>query len=295
MKTCVIFNPVARGDKARHLQARLGEVTREAALKPTRGPGDARRLAAESVREGFESIVAAGGDGTLNEVMNGLADADGFGRARLGVLPLGTVNVFAKELNLPQDFDGAWATILRGQTRVIDAAWADFVAEGQPQRRYFAQLAGAGLDSRAVELVNWELKKRLGFLSYVVAGFQALAENLPPIEISNGTEKARGELVLIGNGRFYGGRFTVFPQADLADGVLDAVVWPRLDLASVARSGWGMLTDDFHSGGRTILMRGEKLELKCAQPVPFQLDGENVAQLPATFGVSRQAMRVIVP
>ena len=87
MKACVIFNPVARGDKARDMQSHLSDIARDAALKPTTCAGDARQLAAEAVREGFDTVVAAGGDGTLNEVLNGLADADGFSRARLGVLP----------------------------------------------------------------------------------------------------------------------------------------------------------------------------------------------------------------
>jgi YegS/Rv2252/BmrU family lipid kinase len=295
MNTCVIFNPVARGDKARGFQSHLDDISREAALKPTTRAGDARRLAAEAVNEGFTTIVAAGGDGTLNEALNGIADADGFARVRLGVLPLGTINVFAKELKLPQNFAGAWNAIQRGKDSLIDAPWANYIVEGKPQRRYFAQLAGAGLDSRAVELVDWQLKKRIGYLAYIVAALQALREKLPAIEVSNGRETASGQLVLIGNGRFYGGRFSVFPLADLCDGVLEAVIFPRVDLAAIARSGWGMLTDDFHTGRHTIQMKGTQLDLKCAASIPFQLDGENVAPLPATFGVAHRALRVIVP
>ncbi len=164
---------------------------------------------------------------------------------------------------------------------------------GRTERRWFAQLAGAGLDSRAVELVNWKLKKRIGPIAYLAAGFQALAENLPPIEVSNGQETASGQLVLVGNGKFYGGRFAMFPRADLADGVLEAVVYPRVNLAVAARSGWGMLTGNFHTGGKTIQLRGAELTLKCAHPVPFQLDGENVAPLPVKFGVAGKVLRVI--
>jgi diacylglycerol kinase (ATP) len=295
MKTCVIFNPAARGDKARKLRAHLDEVAKDATLKPTQCPGDARRLGAEAVRESFETVVAAGGDGTLNEVLNGIADADGFARTRLGVLPLGTVNVFAKELKLPQDFTGAWAAIQRGKEMLIDAPWAHYIIDGQSKRRYFAQLAGAGLDSRAVELVNWELKKRLGPLSYVMAGLQAFTENLAPVEITNGRETAQGQMILIGNGKFYGGRFNIFPLADLCDGILEAVIYPRVDLESLVRGGWGMLTDNFHTGGHTIQLRGTQLELRCAKAIPFQLDGENIAPLPATFGVSSRLLRIIVP
>jgi len=295
MKTCVIFNPVARGDKARLFQAHLHEIAHDAVLKPTTGSGAARPLAAEAVREGFKTIVAAGGDGTLNEVLNGIGDADGFGCVRLGVLPMGTTNVFAKELRLPTDFSAVWPIIQRGNDRLIDVPWADHIIEGITQRRYFAQMAGAGLDSRAVELVDWNLKKRIGYLAYVLAALKALREPLPMIEVSNGRESASGQLVLIGNGRFYGGRFPVFPGADLCDGILEVVVFPRVGLETVARSCWGMLTGNFHTGRHSIQLRGSEIHLKCASKVLFELDGENVARLPATFGVSPRALHVIVP
>src|ERR1044071_5432255 len=108
VRICVIFNPVARGDKARHFRRHLDEIGTECVLKQTATAGDARKLATEAVREGFQIVVAAGGDGTLNEVLNGIGDApDGYDRAALGVLPLGTVNVFARELGLPVKLDTA--------------------------------------------------------------------------------------------------------------------------------------------------------------------------------------------
>ena len=104
MSICVIFNPSARGEKAKRFRAYLDEVRGDWALKPTTGPGAARRLATDAVLQGFQTIVAAGGDGTLNEVLNGIGDAPGgFKSARLGILPLGTINVFARELRLPLD------------------------------------------------------------------------------------------------------------------------------------------------------------------------------------------------
>jgi diacylglycerol kinase family enzyme len=116
-RTVVIFNPTARGEKANQFRAQLTAAAagagKQVMLKPTRGPADATVLAEESILEGFETIVAAGGDGTVNEVVNGIARVpDGPERARLGVLPLGTVNVFAKELRLPEDFVGGWRTLV---------------------------------------------------------------------------------------------------------------------------------------------------------------------------------------
>jgi diacylglycerol kinase family enzyme len=160
VRTCVIFNPAARGNKARHFRRHLDEIGGQSALKATTAPGDARRLAAEAVGEGFDLIVAAGGDGTVNEVLNGLGDApDGFARARLGVLPLGTVNVFAREFKIPSRVERAWEILLHGRETRIDLPRAEFSVNGAPRRQYFIQLAGAGLDARAIELVDWEHKK----------------------------------------------------------------------------------------------------------------------------------------
>ena len=296
MKTCVIFNPAARGDKARHFREQLAALSARCALKPTYAAGAGRPLAAEAVREGFEVIVAAGGDGTLNEVINGLGDEPvGFARTRLGVLPLGTVNVFAKELGLPTGFDPAWAVIERGRETMIDLPQAEFTVEGQPRRRYFAQLAGAGLDSRAIELVDWEHKKRIGPLAYVVAGFKALNEPKPQVIFSSAQAGAAGQLILVGNGRYYGGRFTVFPKADLRDGLLDVAVFPKVNWEMLLRGGWGWLFDQLHAAAGVRTFQTESFTLNSAAPVPFELDGDNVGHLPATFSVRRQALRVLVP
>ena len=153
---CVIFNPAACGEKANRFRRQLDAIAAHCALKATAAPGDARRLAAEAVADGFDLIVAAGGDGTVNEVLNGIGDApNGFDRARLGVLPLGTVNVFARELKIPLQIERAWEVLQRGREKKIDLPSVDFFAIGVLQKLCFAKLAGAGLDARAIELLNW--------------------------------------------------------------------------------------------------------------------------------------------
>src|SRR6516162_4344033 len=148
VRTCVIFNPTAKGNKARNFRRHLDEFAADCALKQTTAVGDARKLAAQAVGEGFETIVAAGGDGTVNEVLNGIGDVpDGFERARLGLLPLGTVNVFARELGLPRKLTQAWDTIRIGRDTAVDLPSVQYAHNGGSQRRYFAQLAGAGLDA----------------------------------------------------------------------------------------------------------------------------------------------------
>jgi diacylglycerol kinase (ATP) len=296
VKICVIFNPAARGEKAKHFRDQLASLSAEVTLKPTYAPGTGRPLAAEAGREGFDTIVAAGGDGTLNEVVNGMGDAsDGFVKARLAILPLGTINVFARELQIPTGFDAAWKIIRQGKETLLDLPQAEFVVEGQPCRRYFAQLAGAGLDSRAIELVNLGHKKAIGPLAYVVAGFKAMAETKAQIIASAAQTGATGELVLIGNGRYYGGKFTLFPKADLRDGLLDVTVFPRVNWEVLLRSGWGWLTDQLHSSAGCHSFQAESLTLTSSVPVAFELDGDNAGYLPVKFSVQRQALRVVVP
>jgi YegS/Rv2252/BmrU family lipid kinase len=292
---CVIFNPAARGEKARQFRDHLAALSGNAALKPTYAPGAGRTLARQAVEEGFTTVVAAGGDGTLNEVVNGLYDANGLASARLGVLPLGTINVFARELGLPTTFDAAWRVIEAGREQLIDLPNVEFHKDGQPTRQVFAQLAGAGLDSRAIELVDWELKKKVGPMAYVVAGFKALTEPKQKIIASSASDGGQGELVLIGNGRFYGGSFVLFPDASMDDGLLDVTIFPRVNWETLLKTGWGWLTDQIRSSAGCLHFRTDRLTLSSHGPVVFELDGDNVGSLPATFTVARKALRVLVP
>ena len=292
----MIFNPVAKGDKARHFRAHLDAVGRHASLKLTRSAGDARVLAAEAVREGFEIIVAAGGDGTLNEVLNGIGDVpNGFDQTRLAVLPLGTVNVFARELRIPLKLDAAWQIILRQREARIDLPSVAYRSRGQLQCRWFAQLAGAGLDARAIELVNWRLKKKFGPLAYVYAGFKAILEEKPTLTASTNGSTLEGQLVLVGNGRLYGGSFATFHEAQMDDGKLDVCVLPRANCLTLLRCAGPLLLAGKLPACAVRRFQATEFEINGPASASFELDGELVGRLPVKFAVARQRLRVIVP
>jgi diacylglycerol kinase (ATP) len=309
VRICVIFNPAARGNKARHFRRQLNAIGPQCALKATSAPGDARRLAAEAVAEGYDLIAAAGGDGTVNEVLNGLGDApDGFARARLGVLPMGTINVFARELKIPLRPERAWEVLRRGNETKIDLPRVEFSANGKNERRYFAQLAGAGFDARAIELVDWQHKKKVGPLAYFVAGLKALrgtktkitAREDPPSLKSFGAASARptgqnftGELVLVGNGKFYGGPFEIFPQADLRDGMLDVCVLPRVNWLALLRCAPGFVARRKLPEKLARRFRAAAFELSGDATASFELDGELAGNLPVKFSVERGRLRVV--
>ncbi len=295
MRICVIFNPTAKGEKAKRFKRHIDDIGAECALKLTWAAGTARLLAAEAVRDGFDTIVAAGGDGTLNEVLNGIGDEpEGFARARLAMLPLGTVNVFAREFGIPIGLRGAWKVIRAGRERAIDLPLVEFSAPQGPQRRYFAQLAGAGLDARAIELIDWQLKKKIGPFAYIVAALKAMRDPQFQIEAAWEGQTARGELILIGNGRYYGGSFPIFPRAGLSDGLLDVCVFPRASWKIIGQIGWSLLWRDPERAGIKYF-RAEKFTLTSSPSAPVELEGDTVGHLPATFSVQKQRLRIIVP
>lgn len=291
---CVIFNPTARGNRARRFRAFLDRLT-GCELRPTTGPGDARLLAARAACEGFSVIVAAGGDGTVNEVVNGLGDVEGaLARCRLGVIPLGTVNVLARELRIPTAIDRAWHGIQQGRTQWLDLPEVTCETRRGRERRHFVQMAGAGLDARAVELTEWKWKQRFGPLAYVRAGFQALAESQRTVHVVSETERATGQWVIASNGRLYGGSFALFPQADPADGLLDVCSFPKVSLPRLPWIAAALLAGRIDRSGLTRHWRTRELRLECDQSCPLQIDGDLLGHLPAEICV-RQRVRIIVP
>jgi YegS/Rv2252/BmrU family lipid kinase len=289
-KLFVIFNPAARGEKSQRLRRFLeSKAGPDVTLAPTTRAGDATRLAAGGAASGHDVIVAAGGDGTINEVINGFAAAN----ATLGLLPLGTANVFARELRIPINLPRAWALLERGATRTVDLACAEFGG----QCRWFVQLAGVGLDAQAVRMASWELKKRVGPLSYVWAGLQALRHRANPVEVvgADGAVLASGAAVLIGNGRLYGGPFRLFPEARLDDGLLDVCVFEKVGHFNMLRHTLGVLCGIHTHWWGVEYFQAAQFTCRAASPTAVQLDGEDAGDVPVLFRVSARALRVIAP
>ena len=296
MRVCLIFNPTAKGDKARRLQRHLDVISADCTLKQTWAAGAARQLAAEAVREGYDVIVAAGGDGTLNEVVNGITDEPGgLDSVRLGVLPLGTINVFALEFGIPTDLKKAWNTVLDGSDTEIDLPCVKQQIAGKETRRYFTQLAGSGVDARAVELVDYSLKKKVGPLAYVYAGMKAITAPQFKILVENGHHSATGELVLIGNGRYYGGPYPIFHQADPRDGLIDVCVFPKINWGAAMKAGWAWASGNWKNLADAEYFQTRKLEITSDPAAPIEADGESFGAIPATVSIDDKRLKVIAP
>lgn len=295
----IIFNPAA--GRLRHgRMAHLADVVRifaeagiTAELRATDAPGSATTLAHAAVRHQRHLVVACGGDGTLNEVINGLAGS----QVPLALLPAGTANVLAKELKISWDLRAAARQIVAGRLQRI--ALGQAVPEGEDgEPRYFVTLAGAGVDADMVYRVDPKLKKRTGVLAYWVAGIQQFLSYRYPMfhAVSQSGEKT-GSYIAIGRVKAHGFPVNITDQADLFSSDFELAVFSN---SSNLRA--------FVHGGAALLGRLRRMsdvhfwhtpEVRCTpvngSRIHVQVDGELIGTLPMTFRVVPDALTLVVP
>ena len=285
-ETIVILNPTAGSpEHVRSWQERVESLAGDCPVRVTSHPGEAEELAQRAIDEGFTRIVAAGGDGTVNQVANGLADR----KAALGVLPMGSVNVFAMELGLPlHNLRRCWDIIEDTNIRQIDLP----IANG----RYFVQLAGVGLDAQVVKETSLAFKRSFGPLSYLISAAQIAARQPPKLFIeSEETSVEEGSFVLVGNGRLYGGPFPFFKHAIIDDGLFDVVVFKRLGYLEIVKYLQDVVFSSDIKVPEIEYFQTRQLRITSEQDVPLELDGELAGNCPVDFRIRGKALRVLTP
>ena len=281
-RICIILNPAARGAKAR-LQ-RLEKIARGAVIKTTCAPGDAEAQTERAVAQGYDTIVAAGGDGTINEVVNGIGSAP----VALGILPMGTVNVFALEMGIPFNLERAWKVVREHHVRAIDLASAN--------GHLFVQMAGIGLDAQVVQRNSRQIKQVLGPLSYLLTATQVAVQKPPRLRVSaEGRPTVEGSFVLVGNGRFYGGPFSLFNEAQMQDGLLDVCVFKSMNYLALIRYFRGALFGSLATFTDVDYFKARSLRVEANRHVPLEADGELVGHAPVEFSLRRRKLKVLVP
>ena len=256
----------------------------------TTAPGDATRLAAEAARAGAREIVASGGDGTINEALQGLVGTG----ARLGVWPAGTANVLARELGLPFDLPSVCDVIARGATRRIYLGCA--TEERTGARRYFCLMAGVGLDAAVVANVRPRLKRRVGKGAFWVSGLSFLANWRPVtfnVEVDGASYAAT--FAAVGKTAHYGGNLTVTPRAHLER--------PEFEICLVSggsrRRYLRLLAQTMRASGVTRDISGVRFiratRARATGNAPVQVDGELIGQLPMTFEIVPEPIEVLAP
>ncbi|HEY0100460.1 MAG TPA: diacylglycerol kinase family protein [Pyrinomonadaceae bacterium] len=292
----LISNPNAgRGGRRREAQvARFCELLRareiEVEVKTTSAAGDATRLAAEAAQAGINEVIVSGGDGTINEALQGLIGT----RVRLGIWPAGTANVLARELQLPFDAAGAAEVIARGATRRIYVGSA--TDEGSGARRYFFLMAGVGLDASVVERVRPRLKRRVGEGAFWVSGLAHLVRWRPvPFEVEVEGQTYPATFAAFGRAAHYGGDLSVTPRARLDE--------PEFEICIVnSRSRLRFLYLLTHALGAngvrremTFVRYVRATRARATGEARMQVDGELTGRLPTTFEIVPTPVEVIAP
>ena len=291
----IIVNPASGGAQTESALHELNETARwlterglPTELRLTRRPGHATELAHEAASAGYDMVIAAGGDGTVNDVIQALAGYS----AALGVLPMGTVNVWAREMGIGLSASEARETLLHGVRRRVDL--------GRAGQRYFLMMAGVGFDAEVARRVEQGRLKRFGLkmLEYLATvGILSFTHHPETIRITMGARKRSQQalMVIIGNTRLYGGAMTFTRSAVADDGALDVVVVGSGGLLHrIGVLGRALLRMPA-AGPRVRYERTQYVRLDAKRPVPVQVDGEVIGSLPMTFTVAPQALTVIVP
>jgi YegS/Rv2252/BmrU family lipid kinase len=292
MRALVIFNPVAGQaesfrralDAAAHVWRRQGW---HVALNPTSAPGDGKRLAQMAAENHYDMVIAAGGDGTINEVVNGLAGS----ATVLATLPLGTMNVWARELGLPLDPRAAAEAMTAWQPRPIDLGCAG--------GRYFLLMAGVGFDATITSEVRSEEKRRLGALAYVLLGLRtALYVRGARVQLTiDGIHvRRRALMVVVGNTQLYGGLVRITSRASIDDGLLDVVVLKGNGFLNGLAHTLAILRQRYTTPGLQIeYYRARRVQITARPALPIQIDGDTIGQTPMTFDVDSRALQALLP
>lgn len=285
------MNPKAGAVK--DLGALLKQLDRlePAILCVTADRGEAESCARRAVRSGHREIVAAGGDGTLNEVINGVAghvDA-----VRVGLIPLGTGNDFARSLDLPDSVEDNIDIVLAGKTRPVN------VVRLRARRiRYFINVSTGGFSGVVDEKLTPEIKQTWGSLAYLRSAAEALPElhSYRATVVLDGRERLSLDLynVAIANGRYVAGGLPIAPDADPTDGLLDVVLIPKRSGPEMALLAAEILLGKHLSGNMVIARRARMVALKSRPGMCFNVDGELVGNTPATFQVLPRKLNFMV-
>ncbi len=304
MKTCLIVNPNA-GPSAfkkqlRNAQDHLLKSGCELKRVDTKGKGDATRMAQEAAQDGFEVVVAVGGDGTLNEVCNGLVNTD----TALGVLPAGTANVFAADVHIPiwtplkpdAIIKGA-EIIVTGQRRRIDLGRAR-LKDGTC--RYFLMWCGIGLDAAISQAKDSAAiqSRPLNYATWLIAGMMVTYDFMgtpATITTDDGVMNERVLMAVVSNGQLYGRVWRMAPEAKMDDGLLDVGImvghrWPSTVKHAVGLTFKQHIKDpDFH------IQRTTRLSLSAQEALPVHVDAETIGTTPVEIDIVPLALNVIIP
>lgn len=288
MNLLLIINPNAgKGNLVKHLpqiNSFFSNIPCSLEVYKTQKRGDALKKAKSSAGK-YDIIIAAGGDGTINEVVNGIAGS----KTKLGIIPIGTTNVFAKEMKIPSKLMDACKVIANGKSRKIDL--------GKVNGHYFLQWAGIGFDASVLAEVQPLLKKLLGIGAYTIAACKKLIRyNSPLIHLAYDNKEISAYFVIVSNIKSYGHFFHITPSAEIDDGYLDVCLFKdKIGLKSLLRYAPKITMQKKICLSNLTCFKAKSLKISSSEKVMVQVDGDIICNTPIDISVVPRSLEIICP
>lgn len=289
MKVALIVNHVAGQGRSKKFLSKVKSKLESAGFRLTvyltEREGQATQFAKQAKREGNKVVIAVGGDGTVSEVINGIAQS----KIQFGLIPSGTADVFAHEVGIPTHRPlVACDIIIQGKTKNIDL--------GKAGSKYFALMAGIGFDAQVVYEVKPEVKRLLKDIAYPLTGIKTLLTYKPSLmQIKLDKQSTQGYFVVIGNARYYAGRFSITKKARIDDGLLDVCVFGGKTMAGFVKFIQGVITGRHLKLADVSYYRAKEISITSSQRTLVQADGEIIGKTPMNFSIVPQTLPVFVP
>jgi YegS/Rv2252/BmrU family lipid kinase len=293
----VIYNPragkfgragIALVERATAILERNGHTV---TVAPTTGPGTAGQIARAHIDAGAGLIVAAGGDGTINEVVEGMVHS----RVPLAILPAGTANVLAMEMKLGSRLERVAERLEECRPQRIPVG--RLICDGGRVDRHFMLMAGIGLDAHIVYNVNAGLKARVGKVAYWVAGWSLLGKRLGQFSVEAGGQRRECSFALISKVRNYGGDFEIARNVNLMDDEFELVLLEGRNTLRYVKYFTGMVLNNLAGMKGASVLRADRINICCPSDdrIYVQIDGEFAGRLPAEIRIVPDALTLLIP
>jgi diacylglycerol kinase (ATP) len=298
----VIVNPAAGAGKSGKLWPKISGLFKRHGLRfehdITEAPGHAIELARTAAGKGYDMVVSVGGDGTINEIVNGLYAAGGLSDALLGIVSTGTGSDYIRTVGVPRQYEDACRCFLQPKKRTVDIGMIEYAKNGGREERLFVNFAGMGFDAEIVRRTTQQYKSMGAMPSYLLGLLTTLVSygNKKIKLVVDGVEEERRVCtVIMNNGRYGGGGMLTAPHAELSDGLLDVLVVGDMSKPDLLMSLPRIYKGTHLTHPKVAMKKAKEIEIaSCGQRMHLQADGELLGEAPARFRILPSMLNVIV-
>jgi len=297
----VIVNPVAGAGRTAKKWPQIMALLKGTGLHfehdLTEAPGHAIELAKSAAKKGYQLVVSVGGDGTINEIVNGLHDAGSMADVLLGIISTGTGSDYIRTIGIPRSHREACRCLTSPRRLTVDLGVVEYVNRGQTAKRLFVNFAGLGFDAEVVKATTQRFKALGALPSYLLGLLTTLVfyqGKRVTLKLDGQAEERKVCVILMGNGKYGGGGMLATPDADPMDGLLDVLIIDDLSKPDLLWSLPRVYRGTHLTHPKVTVTRAREIEILPGEPMSLQADGELLGEIPARFEVLPAALNVII-